>query len=334
MLTKKYASLNTLQTFFAKLKSLFATKIEVENAVAQKSQVKIIAPEGTQTLSTLQIHKLAQEEYDQKVANGEIDETAIYLTPDEEIDLSIYATTEYVDSKDPYEILENGHVVFEKDVLANQNISLQKTSTELGALKTSVGNLKNYWQYSESTTDVIRAINQNAEWVLANFEQHANKIQNIFDYSTDETKYPSAKATYDLMKFVYDLVMPVVIYDNPTGFEANDKNVGSWSLTGLDLTPYKRVKFYIKAAESGSTGSPSHIVELHLDDRARNSQGHFTGGHTSIFPDVEGKFHNVVCSVSEDKTAVAFNKAYRYSASTAATSSGGRCCYLIEGYFI
>jgi hypothetical protein len=197
-----------------------------------------------------------------------------------------------------------------------------------------VGDIKNYWQYSESTTDTVRAINQNAEWVLANFEQHANKIQNLFDYSADTTKYPSAKATYDLMKFVYDLVMPVKIYDNPTGFEANNKDVGNWSLDGLDLTPYKRVKFYIKAAESGGTGSPSHIVEIHLDDRAKNSQGHFTGGHTAIFPESEGKFHNVVCSVSGDKTAVAFNKAYRYSASTAATSSGGRYCYLIEGYYI
>lgn len=42
MSTKKYASLNTLQTFLEKLKKLFATKIEVDTAVAQKSQVQII----------------------------------------------------------------------------------------------------------------------------------------------------------------------------------------------------------------------------------------------------------------------------------------------------
>jgi hypothetical protein len=131
-----------------------------------------------------------------------------------------------------------------------------------------------------------------------------------------------------------DRFAPHIIYDDPTGFESNDEDVGNWQLTGLDLTPYKRVKFYIKAAESGGTGSPSHIVEIHLDNRAKNEQGHFTGGHTAIFPDSEGKFHNVICSVKGDKTAVAFNKAYRYSASTAATSKGGRYCYLIEGYLI
>lgn len=127
---------------------------------------------------------------------------------------------------------------------------------------------------------------------------------------------------------------PHIIYDDPTGFEACDEDVGHWQITGLDLTPYKRVKFYIKAAESGSTGSPSHIVEIHLDDRAKNRQGHFTGGHTAVFPEATGKFHNVVCSVSGDKTALAFNRANRYSVSTSATSIGGRYCYLIEGYLL
>jgi hypothetical protein len=127
---------------------------------------------------------------------------------------------------------------------------------------------------------------------------------------------------------------PHIIYDDPTGFEANDEDIGHWQLTGLNLTPYKRLKFYIKAAENGSSGSPSHIVELHLDDRAKNAQGHFTGGHTAVFPDATGKFHNVICSVSGDKTALAFNRANRFSASTSATSKGGRYCYLIEGYLV
>lgn len=35
-------------------------------------------------LSTLKIHKLTQAQYDREVANGTIDENAIYLTPDEE----------------------------------------------------------------------------------------------------------------------------------------------------------------------------------------------------------------------------------------------------------
>jgi uncharacterized phage infection (PIP) family protein YhgE len=51
-----------------------------------------------ENVSTLQIHKLTQEQYDRELAAGRLDENAIYLTPDEEIDLSGYATEEYVNA--------------------------------------------------------------------------------------------------------------------------------------------------------------------------------------------------------------------------------------------
>lgn len=45
-----------------------------------------------QNISTLKIHRLTQEQYDRELAAGRIDENAIYLTPEEELDLSDYAT--------------------------------------------------------------------------------------------------------------------------------------------------------------------------------------------------------------------------------------------------
>lgn len=48
---------------------------------------------NTTNLSTLKIHKLTRAQYDRELAAGRIDENALYLTPDEEADLSIYATT-------------------------------------------------------------------------------------------------------------------------------------------------------------------------------------------------------------------------------------------------
>lgn len=46
-----------------------------------------------ENISTLKIHKLTQEQYDRELAAGNIDQNAIYLTPDEGIDLSEYAKT-------------------------------------------------------------------------------------------------------------------------------------------------------------------------------------------------------------------------------------------------
>lgn len=50
-------------------------------------------------LPEFKIHKMTQEEYDQAVNEGTLDENALYLTPDEEIDLSGYVTTEQLNAK-------------------------------------------------------------------------------------------------------------------------------------------------------------------------------------------------------------------------------------------
>ena len=51
----------------------------------------------TENLSTLKIHKLTKEQYNRELAAGNIDESALYLTPDESADLSKYATKEDID---------------------------------------------------------------------------------------------------------------------------------------------------------------------------------------------------------------------------------------------
>jgi hypothetical protein len=44
----------------------------------------------TENISTLKIHKLTQAQYDRELAAGNINENELYLTPEEEIDLSNY----------------------------------------------------------------------------------------------------------------------------------------------------------------------------------------------------------------------------------------------------
>ncbi len=52
----------------------------------------------TENLSTLKIHKLSKEQYERELAAGRIDENALYLTPDEDVDLSSYVTTDQLDA--------------------------------------------------------------------------------------------------------------------------------------------------------------------------------------------------------------------------------------------
>lgn len=47
----------------------------------------------TENLSTLKIHKLSQAQYERELAAGRIDENALYLTPEEKIDLTTFGVT-------------------------------------------------------------------------------------------------------------------------------------------------------------------------------------------------------------------------------------------------
>ena len=48
----------------------------------------------TENLATLKIHKLTQAQYERELAAGRIDENALYLTPDENIDPGDCVTVE------------------------------------------------------------------------------------------------------------------------------------------------------------------------------------------------------------------------------------------------
>lgn len=54
---------------------------------------------NTENLSTLKIHKLTQEQYDRELAAGNIDENAIYLTPDKHNTQSIPEITQEDEGK-------------------------------------------------------------------------------------------------------------------------------------------------------------------------------------------------------------------------------------------
>ena len=89
-----------IPTSKAVLDALADAKTYVDNAVAQKTQVQMTTPDnGMEALQTLKIHKITKEQYEEELANGTIDENALYLTPDEEVDLSGYATIEQLNSK-------------------------------------------------------------------------------------------------------------------------------------------------------------------------------------------------------------------------------------------
>lgn len=82
----------------------------------------------TENVSTLKIHKLSQAQYDREVAAGNIDETALYLTPDEEVDLSGYATKEELNAK--ADASHNHNDLYYQQSLIDDYIEILSTTIE------------------------------------------------------------------------------------------------------------------------------------------------------------------------------------------------------------
>lgn len=158
----------------------------------------------------------------------------------------------------------------------------------------------------------------------------SNKVQDIINNSTRQDLYPSVWAVFNQFQR-----KPDVIYSDPTGFEASNDHAGdTWHLTGLDLKPYKRIKCYVcSGGDSNSNYSPEHIVEVHLDDRAKGSFGYFSADHAGHCPNNRNRHHMVTFTVNAEKTAIQFQHSISIYGTSASDSVGGRRCYLIEGYY-
>lgn len=122
-----------------------SVSLQIEDAVSQKSQVQIVTTDGTEILPTLNIHKLTQEEYDQALANGTLDENALYLTPDEDIDLSVYVTKDELSTKADASHNHDDVYYTEDEVderIANHNHD--SSYDALGAANTALETAKSY----------------------------------------------------------------------------------------------------------------------------------------------------------------------------------------------
>ena len=144
--------------------NLTNAKLYTDNAVAQKSQVQIIESDVTEVVSTLKIQKVTQEEYDTMAANGKLEDHVLYLTPDDNMDLSEYATVEQLNTKASIEQLntkaDSEHIhddryykeseIDEKIVAINNTISNSSNEIKQYAESYSNTNLYNSKLYTDN----------------------------------------------------------------------------------------------------------------------------------------------------------------------------------------
>lgn len=168
-------------------------------------------------------------------------------------------------------------------------------------------------------------------------ESAVNKVNSIVNYSTSTLNYPSTKAVYDEYQR-----KPVIVWQHQSGgtlIKALNVNIAAslnWQITGLDLTQYKRLKFYVTGGTSSNNISPHVVLEMSLDDGATTSDtyNHYTASGIYQYLNNDNRLYIVTMCVKSDKTSVCFlRQTSLYGTAGTSAVDDTRYLYKIEGYF-
>ena len=183
------------------------------------------------------------------------------------------------------------------------------------------------------------ASNNTLTHVIRVAEHIGNKVQSVTSNSTSSVAYPSAAAVFNEFQR-----KPIVIWevtDVSKGLNALQTNIEAsinWQLTGLDMTPYKRIKIYSRGGQgSTNAGTTSAMVlEMSLDPRMAitTKGGNYVGSVLSQKPNDANRYASLTCAVSADKTSFAVLRQTSLYGTAATTNNDiGASVVLIEGYY-
>ena len=196
------------------------------------------------------------------------------------------------------------------------------------------------WGNSLFTAKAVEKLSNDDIKFIGNVEHDGIQRYMVFTLDGDNILTTTVIETYSRR--------PVVVWevqDATQGLSALNTNISSslaWQLTNLDLTPFKRIKIYSRAGRktgaiaADSSITPASIIEMSLDDRAKEtvSQNVFIGSSVVQNPNDANRLGLLTCAVSADKTKFAVVRATTLYG-TAATSNTDAYpnVFMIEGYY-
>ena len=198
----------------------------------------------------------------------------------------------------------------------------------------------NYFDAGDNTQRLVMfALNNNNTLDVYHMflETQNNKVQSVVANSTSTIDYPSTKAVFDEFQR-----KPVVVWETNSNFlnaiQSDISENPAWQLTGLDMTPFKRIKIYSKAGKgrttAGATGGM--ILEMSLDSRAGFADygGNFVGSVIVQKPNDANRYASLTCAVSADKTKfVVLRQTSLYGTAATTNNDIGADVFMIEGYY-
>ena len=206
---------------------------------------------------------------------------------------------------------------------------------KLPIVRNDYGSLKRKWYYAD--------YNDDGTDIYIQFFRETQFSREVMLYTESTGK--AYVASTSMSSFQRKPVVVWEVQDVSQGLLARNTNISAslnWHLTGLDLTPFKRIKIYSRAGRKtgamaqDSSITPAAVIEMLLDDRAKEtvSQNVFIGSSVVQNPNDPNRLDLLTCAVSGDKTKFAVVRATTLYG-TAATSNTDAYPYvfLIEGYY-
>ena len=164
------------------------------------------------------------------------------------------------------------------------------------------------------------------------------KTDDIVGNSTSSEMYPSTKAVFDQFQR-----KPVVVWEDTSGgglnaLQADLSANPNWQLTGLDMTPFKRIKVYSRCGKGSTNASTTGamVLEILLDSRAASTAwgGNYCGSVLSQKPNDSNRYASLTCAVSSDKTKFAvLRQTSLYGTAATTNADVGASVFMIEGYY-
>ena len=161
-----------------------------------------------------------------------------------------------------------------------------------------------------------------------------------------EVEVPSS-ATLDMYSALIDSIptgvrRPVLVWSAATDQKIYGTNTDitenpTWQITGLDLTPYKRVKCYVMPG--GNTANfkrPHAVVDVQLDYTDPNNifWGHYVGTGVFQYPNDANRLYGLTFCVSKNKDSVLFSSQVTlYGTASTSANDNNNFLYRIEGYY-
>lgn len=148
---------------------------------------------NTENLSTLKIHKMTQSQYERELEAGRIDENALYLTPDEVIDLSNHVTFTELDTKlETKANVNHIHDDYATTIYVDEQISRIPTPDVSGQIAVHSSDITAHadirWTIDVLESNVNNKLNNKAN------SSHTHTISNVTNLqSTLDTKVPTSR---------------------------------------------------------------------------------------------------------------------------------------------